>query len=108
MNSERGCTIDKCACVCSQYPKCGCGAVDEKAPIEEPAPAQQTITGNNGEPTPLPTTTPTFVLMNYPTDGKGEVIFIGRDKGKAFDKLMEYGKKNPCQVADLQMVGETD
>lgn len=119
-SEAEGCTTRRCACLCDKYPACGCGVFDKENPSVAiavpmgtnlpPKPSQDKPTAAAQTPGPMapPTTEPTFVLMNYPPDSKGDIVFIGRDKGKAFDALMEYGKDKPCQVSDLKMVREAD
>lgn len=108
-NPEKGCIVDKCSCTCERYPKCPCGTFDgknEPEPIKNSLPLPGYIQPSDYRP--IATQEPTFVLMNYPTDAKGEVVYIGNDKSKAFDKLMQYGKDNYCQICDLKIVRETD
>jgi hypothetical protein len=47
-------------------------------------------------------TTPCFVLYRQPSEGKAEIIYVGNDKGAAFDAIMSYG--NYCQIDELEVV----
>lgn len=121
-SEDKGCTVRRCCCLCEKYPACGCGEFDKNhpevaiaVPIDTvlPQSGPKSITAQTQEinlyaGASPPSIEPTFVLMNYPVDSKGDIIFIGRDKAKAFDKLLAYGKDNFCQVSDLKMVSEAE
>lgn len=51
--------------------------------------------------------TTSFVLMLQPYEGQADVIYVGTDKAKALDALLEWGKQHYAEVGNLKIVDET-
>lgn len=108
----KGCIAERCACICDKYPACHCGTYDADNQIKaDPFGAKAAAAAKAAQKTAAPAavTVPgeTFVLLHHVPDGKAEIVYIGGDKAKAFDKLMEHGKKNHCPIGELEIVHET-
>jgi hypothetical protein len=118
---EAGCTNGNCACLCQSYPACKCGAFDKESPeiaisvpagtkaplVETPAPVYREAQDVPFVPIREPLNSgQTFVMLHQPDGKKATVVYIGRDKGKAFDALIEMGKSGDALLSEITVVEE--
>jgi hypothetical protein len=92
-----------CACLCAKYPACPCGTFDREqpdvpmtvppgtivpiitAPVQTAGVAQQARAPDLADQ-------PTMVILHQVDNGKASIVFIGKDKAKAFDAIMAFDK----------------
>lgn len=99
--AESGCTPGNCQCVCPQYPACACGSFDKEKPevaitvprgtVMATSPAAQAPAASYAGPIAPPavrSTDPHMVVLHQPSGSRAKIIYIGNDKGKAFDAVM--------------------
>lgn len=90
--AESGCAPGKCQCTCAVYPNCRCGTFDKEKPdaaisVPRGTVAPVAVTGAV-EIIEVPSPEKTFVMLHQPKGERAKVIYLGNDRGAAFDALM--------------------
>jgi hypothetical protein len=106
--SESGCTHGHCACTCAQYPACKCGVFDKEKPEVAISVPKGTVM-----PVKMPFVmqekdyqrmdNPTLVILHQPEGKRAAVIYIGNDKGKAFDALIAMKENGDALLSEIMV-----